>query len=114
MSNRQTARAGRGPARASLVAPGAIAKTPRRRGPIVVLAVVWVALGWLTSPVRADPCITLSDFSKDSPGSFPQGWRTRDEGYGVYRVVEEDGARFLRAVAKGVGTQAVLEHRWDL
>src|SRR5262245_29792388 len=114
MSDRRTARAGGGPARAPLVAPGTINR-PRRRGSAAFLLVVWAGLCLLASPLAAESsCITLADFSSDSPGSFPRGWRTRDEGYGVYRVVEEDGARFLRAVARGVGTQAVLERRWDL
>ena len=60
-------------------------------------------------------CLSVDDFGGDAPGSFPKGWRVpRDEGYAVYHVVEEGGVRFLRALARGTGTQAVLEHSWDL
>jgi hypothetical protein len=89
---------------------------PARWRLVIVFAVSWVAMVLLASPLGADAqCVTLADFSADSPGGFPRGWRVpRDDGYGVYRVVEEGGARFLRAVSRGVGTQALLEKRWDL
>lgn len=60
-------------------------------------------------------CVAVSDFSQDTPGAFPKGWRVpRDDGYPVYRVLNEDGLAFLRGLSRGVGTQAVLERPWDL
>jgi hypothetical protein len=64
--------------------------------------------------VAAD-CVALSDFSKDTPGSFPSGWRAqKEEAKTVYRVVEEDGTRFLRATARGTAAHAAIEREWDL
>ncbi|HUG35541.1 MAG TPA: DUF3047 domain-containing protein [Candidatus Limnocylindrales bacterium] len=66
---------------------------------------------WLT----ASRCVPVASFAGDEPGGFPRGWRVRrEDGYAVYRVMEEGGLRFLRAIARSVGTQAAFEHPWDL
>lgn len=66
-------------------------------------------------PASAADCVSIDDFSRDAPGSFPKAWKPRkEEGRPVYRVLEEGGSRFLRAVAKGHGIQAGLEREWDL
>ena len=63
----------------------------------------------------AEDCVPIADFAKDAIGAFPAGWKVRkDEGKAVYSVQEENGRRFLRAVAKDVGIQAAVEHEWDL
>ena len=71
--------------------------------------------GLVASPALAADCVPLSDFSKDAVGSFPRGWRAqKDEAKTVYRVVEEDGVRFLRATARGTAAHAAIEREWDL
>lgn len=88
-----------------------------RRAVAVVSSAAGLAAGLALaapSPAHAD-CVALSDFGKDAPGSFPQGWRVQKEGArSVYRVTAEDGLRFLRAVAKGTAHHAALEREWDL
>jgi DUF3047 family protein len=61
-------------------------------------------------------CITLDDFKKSRVGEFPVDWKARkDAGRQVYKVAEEGGVRFLRAVSKGLGIQAGRETKdWDL
>jgi hypothetical protein len=67
------------------------------------------------SAALAADCVPLSDFSKDAVGSFPRGWRAqKDEAKTVYRVVEEEGTRFLRATARGTAAHAAIEREWDL
>jgi hypothetical protein len=61
-------------------------------------------------------CVTLEDFKKSSVGEFPADWKARkDRGRQVYKVAEEGGVHFLRAVSKGIGIQAGRETKgWDL
>jgi hypothetical protein len=60
-------------------------------------------------------CIVLENFASSPLGTFPAGWGVRvEEGRPVYSVREENGRRFLRAVARGVGVQAGLRREWDL
>jgi hypothetical protein len=60
-------------------------------------------------------CIVLENFAASAVGAFPAGWAVRtDEGRPVYTVLEENGRRFLRAVARGVGVQAGTRREWDL
>lgn len=82
----------------------------RSRIAVVTLLVV------LASAVHAaDDCVTIADFATDQIGAFPAAWKVRkDEGKAVYTVQDENGKRFLRAVANDVGIQAALEHEWDL
>lgn len=63
----------------------------------------------------AGDCVAITDFAKDKVGEFPVDWKPRkDEGRDVYKVAEESGVRFLRAVSKGLGIQAAKEYAWDL
>src|SRR5437899_54267 len=110
------ARRGRGQPRPPLVASGAV--RPRA----AVLAAVWLAVG--VAPAVAQPpaqpamspqCITLEDFAKATVGEFPTEWKPRkDAGKDVYRVLEEQGLRFLRAASKRLGIQAAKQVEWDL
>jgi Protein of unknown function (DUF3047) len=64
----------------------------------------------------ANDCIVLDDFSRSPVGQFPVGWEARkDEGKSIYRVAEENGRRFLRAVSEGLGIQAARQtESWNL
>jgi hypothetical protein len=87
-----------------------------------VLGLVFAAL--LVLPALLPPpvvsaqgdCVTLEDFKKARVGEFPTEWKARkDAGRQVYKVAEEGGLRFLRAVSKGTGIQAGRETKgWDL
>jgi hypothetical protein len=86
---------------------------------LVLLALLLAAgLTFAQAALPAVPtdCIVLDDFSTAKVGEFPPGWETRkDVGKEVYRVREEGGRHFLRAVSKGLGIQAGREtEQWDL
>src|SRR5207244_10031619 len=110
------ARRGRGQPRPPLVASGAV------RTRAAVLAAAWLAVG--VAPAVAQPpaqpamspqCVTLEDFAKATVGEFPTDWKPRkDAGKDVYRVLEEQGLRFLRAASKRLGIQAAKQVEWDL
>lgn len=79
--------------------------------------VALVTLGSVGSPASAQEpeCLVIDDFSRSTVGQFPTNWKPRkDEGKDVYKVLEENGLRFLRAVSKGLGIQAGREFEWDL
>jgi hypothetical protein len=61
-------------------------------------------------------CITLENFKSSTIGQFPAGWKPRkDAGREVYKVAEEGGIRFLRAVSKDLGIQAARQTPdWNL
>jgi hypothetical protein len=85
---------------------------------VVALAALLAAATLLPGPApsaQAD-CIALEDFKQAPVGEFPQGWRVRkNEGQQVYRVADEGGIHFLRAVSRGLGIQAARETSgWDL
>jgi len=88
---------------------------PRALG--LILAVLFLLP---TLPLRVDAqggdCITLDDFKKSKVGEFPVEWKARkDAGRQVYKVAEEGGIQFLRALSKGLGIQAGRETKgWDL
>ena len=85
-----------------------------RRAAVVALLTV-AALAVVSGRAAAADCITLADFSKDAPASFPKDWRPlREDAREVYRVMGDDGGRFLRGLSKGVGTQALLDRPWEL
>lgn len=69
-----------------------------------------------SAPVASAECIVLDDFSSFKVGEFPVGWKVReDEGQTVYRVAEESGRHFLRAISRGLGVQAARETEpWNL
>lgn len=89
---------------------------------VVILGAVLVAAG--APPVAAQQapiimappeCLTIEDFAKAKAGEFPADWKPRkDAGKDVYRVLEEQGLRFLRAASKGLGIQAAKQVEWDL
>ncbi|HZP35751.1 MAG TPA: DUF3047 domain-containing protein [Methylomirabilota bacterium] len=63
----------------------------------------------------AAECVALEDFSRGAVGEFPPDWKPRKEsGRPVYSIAEEDGTRFLRAVATRLGIQAGREVTWNL
>jgi len=60
-------------------------------------------------------CIPIETFEEAAVGSFPAGWRVRqDEGKRVYQVQQEGEREFLRADAEGLGIQAAKERQWNL
>jgi DUF3047 family protein len=88
------------------------------RAVVVALAVLLIVPGLLSASraTAQDDCVTLEDFKKSGVGEFPADWKPRkDAGREVYKVAEEGGLRFLRAVSKGLGIQAARETKsWDL
>jgi hypothetical protein len=99
-----------------------LARRRLRAWPVHGLALL--ALGAVTGPASAQPappaqpadCIVLDDLATSTVGRFPTGWEARaDDGRRVYRVGEEGGRRFLRAVSEGLGIQAARETpSWSL
>ena len=87
---------------------------PRALGLVMAAFLLLPALPPLVS-AHGD-CITLEDFKKSRVGEFPVDWKARkDTGRQIYKVAEEGGVRFLRAVSKGLGIQAGRETKdWDL
>jgi hypothetical protein len=86
----------------------------RRIAAAALLAGLMLApVSGLTAP---DPdCMSIENFAASTVGQFPAGWRARkDAGKAVYRVQEEHGLRFLRALSNGLGLQAARQHEWDL
>jgi DUF3047 family protein len=81
----------------------------------LTLLVVATVLAAAPAVARADECVRVEDFSKGRVGEFPPEWKPRKEsGRGVYSIQEQNGRRFLRAAARGLGIQAALQHEWDL
>lgn len=57
----------------------------------------------------------MTDFSKNLVGEFPSDWKPKEEqARTIYRVMEENGARFVRATAEDSGLQMGKEFQWDL
>ncbi|HSB40792.1 MAG TPA: DUF3047 domain-containing protein [Methylomirabilota bacterium] len=66
-------------------------------------------------PAAGADCVALEDFSRGSIGGFPADWKPRkEEGRTVYSIREENGRRFLHALARGLGIQAGREVSWNL
>ena len=64
---------------------------------LIAAALMLVAL--LTNAAAQPDCKTIDDFSRAKVGEFPADWKPRkDSGKDAYRVTEEPGLRFLRAV----------------
>jgi hypothetical protein len=90
-----------------------------RRAPALLVVAAVLLLPALPPPSLVSAqgdCVTLEDFKNSKVGEFPAGWKARkDPGRQVYKVAEEGGVRFLRAVSKGIGIQAGRETKdWDL
>jgi hypothetical protein len=66
--------------------------------------------------VAQGDCVTLEDFANAAVGELPSSWKARkDAGRQVYKVAEQGGVRFLRAVSRRLGIQAGRETQgWDL
>jgi hypothetical protein len=83
-----------------------------------LLALAATCLALCVVPARAEAqldCQTIDDFSKTKVGELPGDWKVRkDAGKDAYRIAEEPGLRFLRAVVKGLGIQAAKQYEWDL
>src|SRR5262249_44770130 len=84
-------------------------------GLLTPFAVGVVLIASLTYVSAESDCRTIDDFSKAKVGELPSDWKVRkDTAKDAYRVAEESGLRFLRAVVKGLGVQAAREYEWDL
>src|SRR5258705_11069278 len=81
----------------------------------LIAASVLTFVALLTNAAAQPDCKTIDDFSRAKVGEFPADWKPRkDSGKDAYRVMEEPGLRFLRAVVRGRGVQAAREYEWDL
>jgi hypothetical protein len=88
------------------------------RAALVALSIVALLTALLPQPragAQGD-CVSLDDFKKGDVGAFPPDWKPRkDAGREVYKIAEDGGMRFLRAVAKDLGVQAARDTQgWDL
>jgi DUF3047 family protein len=88
----------------------------RARAVVVAAVLLLPALPSPSLVSAQGDCVTLDDFKKSRVGEFPVDWKARkDSGRQVYKVADEGGVRFLRAVSKGLGIQAGRETKdWDL
>jgi hypothetical protein len=78
-----------------------------------LLTVVGLLIG--TPPALAAECRLVADLSRNAVGEFPSDWKPREnKAREVYRVLEEDGLRFVRATAESTGLQMGKEFEWDL
>jgi hypothetical protein len=87
---------------------------PLTRLPSLIAAALTVFTLFTHAGAQPD-CKTIEDFSRAKLGEFPADWKPRkDSGKEAYRVMEEPGLHFLRAVVRGLGVQAVKQYEWDL
>jgi len=78
------------------------------------VAVLLLALSVLPAAAGAEECLTVDNFAKGKVGEFPRDWKPRkDAGREVYSIQDQDGARFLRALARGLGIQAARQYEWE-
>ena len=89
----------------------------RTRALTIIIAVILAAMA---TPLSADECVVLEDFSSSKPNSFPSGWTPREEaGRKVYIVAKEGNTQFVRARASGPrsagnGIEADRPVKWNL
>jgi hypothetical protein len=82
---------------------------------MVAALVAAVAPAGAQTAAPPSDCLTLEDFAKAKVGEFPADWKPRkDTGRDLYKVLEEKGLRFLRAVVRGFGVQAARPYERDL
>ena len=63
----------------------------------------------------AEECRVVAGFAQNTVGEFPSDWKPKEEqARTIYRVMEENGARFVRATAEGTGLQMGKDFEWDL
>src|SRR5262245_66229909 len=75
-------------------------------GLLTPFAVGVVLIASLTYVSAESDCRTIDDFSKAKVGELPSDWKVRkDTAKDAYRVAEESGLRFLRAVVKGLRSE---------
>jgi len=83
--------------------------------PLIGLLLLVSSLGAGPGAASAAECVALDDFSQGRIGEFPPEWKPRKEsGRPVYSIREENGRRFLRAIARRIGIQAGREVAWNL
>lgn len=82
---------------------------------LIGLLLLVSSLGAGSGAALAAECVPLDNFSQGRLGEFPPEWKPRKEsGRPVYSIREEDGRRFLRAIARRIGIQAGREVAWNL
>jgi hypothetical protein len=82
---------------------------------LIGLLLLVSSLGALPGAALAAECVAIEDFSQGRLGEFPPEWKPRkDSGRPVYSIREENGRRFLRAIARRIGIQAGREVAWNL
>lgn len=82
---------------------------------LIGLLLVVSSLGARPGAALAAECVAIEDFSQGRLGEFPPEWKPRkDSGRPVYSIREENGRRFLRAIARRIGIQAGREVAWNL
>jgi hypothetical protein len=67
-------------------------------------------------PLSTARVLVLADFEEEAPACFPPGWKTRSDQASaerVYRITDENGERFLRAVAHGESVQIGIPVAFD-
>ncbi len=80
-----------------------------------IVGVAFAGVGVQRASGQQPDCISIEDFANAKVGEFPTGWKPRkDVGKDVYTVLEEQGLRFLRGAAKGLGVQAAKQLPWNL
>src|SRR5919108_720337 len=85
-----------------------------------IIIAIGAILGALATPLRAEQCITLEDFSSSTLNSFPSGWTPREEaGRKVYVVATDGNMLFVRARATGArsagnGVEADRPVKWNI
>jgi hypothetical protein len=66
------------------------------------------------TPAPVEGCRVVVDFQDAVVGEFPKGWQSRDRAArATYRVIAEEGLRFVRATAERTGSQMGREFPWD-
>ena len=82
---------------------------------LIGLLLLVSSLGARPGAALAAECVAIEDFSQGRLGEFPPEWKPRkDSGRPVYSIREENGRRFLRAIARRIGIQAGREVAWNL
>ncbi|MBI3637247.1 MAG: VWA domain-containing protein, partial [Candidatus Rokubacteria bacterium] len=105
-------RRGRRQPRPLVVAAGPMSLV-RALAAVLLTTTIATLVGSPGARAQGGDCITIDNFAKGKAGEFPPEWKPRkDEGRDVYKIAEDGGLRFLRAVAKGLGIQAAREFAW--
>ena len=85
-----------------------------RRWRLTAWLVVMTLFG-VAPPGLAEECQVVADFASNRLGEFPEDWQPKEaRAREIYRVLEQDGVRFVRATAESTGLQMGKEFAWDL